>query len=110
MDEILYGGGQSVPVRAGDQPDESNVISDMFFIAPEAILASDFESIVMKPIKIGEELEPVVYAMITFKGKVNNENRLGSFTVLMSTGMMRALFMTMRKQYADVPIEYRTED
>lgn len=110
MDEILYGGGMSVPVRGSDGPDESNVVSDMFFVAPDSLLADAFESVVTKPMKLGEAPRNEVYIMVTFKGRLNNENRLGAVTVVMAPEMMLSLFTTLRKQYGNIPINLRTSD
>lgn len=107
MDEILYGGGQSVPVRAGNQPDESQVISDMFFIAPGTILSNEFEIVATRPIRLEGAPEEEAYVLLTFKGKVNNENKLGAVTVVMAPEMLRALLQSGRQTYSTIPLEHR---
>lgn len=107
MDEILYGGGQSVPVRADDQPDESNVISDMFFVAPGTILSSEFEMVATKPLRLDGSDEEECYVLVTFKGRVNNEKQLGAVTVIMAPEMLRAIIQSGRKTYGTIPLEHR---
>lgn len=107
MDEILYGGGQSVPVRADNQPEEANVVSDMFFIAAGAILSNEFEIIATKPTRLEGSSEEEAYVMITFKGKVNNEKQLAAITVVMRPEMLKAIITTGRSTYATIPIELR---
>lgn len=108
MDEILYGGGQSVPVRAdGNQPDEANVVSEMFFVAPGTILSNEFEIVATKPIRMGEDDEAEVYILVTFKGKVNNENKLGAFTVFMRPEGLIEFTKSARQIYSQIPLEYR---
>lgn len=107
MDEILYGGGQSVPVRASDQPDESQVISDMFFVAPNTILANEFEVVATKPIRLEGAPDDEVYVMMTLKGRVNNEKHLGAVTVIVSPEGAIELNKLIRHTYSKIPLEYR---
>lgn len=110
MDEILYGGGQSVPVRASgqpDQPDESQVISDMFFVAPNTILANEFEVVATKPLRLEGAHEDECYVMMTLKGRMNNEKHLSAVTVIVSPEGAIEFVKLIRHAYSKIPLEHR---
>lgn len=108
-DEIFYG-GESVPVGdPTDQPNEANVVSDMFFVAEGSIVVTEFEAIVTRPTRLEGMTEPKVFFVATCKGRINNQNKLGAFTMIMEPPAMRAFLKSNRELYTRIPLEYRGE-
>lgn len=104
-DEIFYGGEQ-VPV--GD-PDEAEVVSEMFFVAEGSILVTEFEAIVTRPTRLPGLDEPKVFIVATCKGTINNENKLGAFTMIMTPTVAREFLKVNRALYARIPLELRED-
>lgn len=103
-DEVFYG-GTSIPINDG--PDESNVVSDMFFVAPDTLLVDEYEIIATQPIKLGEESEKEVYVLVTYKGRINNEDKLGSLTIIVRPEVIKNMITNFRHTYLAIPVELR---
>jgi hypothetical protein len=56
---------------------------EWFMVAENTILAAEYESVLDDVFKIGSDEHRMEY-LFTFRGKVNNKNEQGSFTVAMS--------------------------
>lgn len=100
FDEMFYGGGQSIP---------SGKDGAMFFVAPDAVLSSELELVATQPVKLEGDKEERVYLLLTFKGRVNNDKRLGSFTAVMSVVGGLNLSRMLRSQIGKIPLEFRTD-
>jgi hypothetical protein len=110
MDEILYGGGQSIPVGDPDsRPDESNVVSDMFFVADGSLIVAEYDMIVTRPVQLEGMTEPGVFFVTTFKGRHNKQKGLAAMTTIMEPRVAKAMLGNMRTLYTRVPLEFRNE-
>lgn len=110
-DEFFYG-GESVPIgdpSADTDPDEAQVVSDMFFVAQGSLLIAEFEAIVTRPTLLSGMDEPKVFVVATFKGRVNNENKLGAVTIIMTPTVAREFLKVNRALYARIPLEHRED-
>jgi hypothetical protein len=104
FDPEIYGGGSLVPVRGGAAD------GTMFFVAPNTVLASEYDAIMSQPFVMGEEAEAKVHLFMTVKGKINNQDKLGAATFVMSLEMAMELIKDIRKLVSEVPMHLRSVD
>jgi hypothetical protein len=56
---------------------------EWFMVAEDTVLAAEYESVIADVSKIGSDEHRMEY-LFTFRGKVNNKDEQGAFTVAMS--------------------------
>lgn len=94
-----------VPIDNGTQE------GDVFFVSDNTILGNEFEIIATRPIEIplpGDKMETASMILVTFRGVVNKDGTLASFTVMMPCSMVRALFAGLKQKFMAIPVEYRS--
>lgn len=103
MDGDLYGGTRVTVSSDGIET------GDLFFISDDAILVSDIEAVVSRPMEFPEiPGEERVYFFLTCKGRKNNSDELGSVTIVLDWPKSADLIKMMRALTARVPLEYRS--
>lgn len=93
-----------VPVDNGTQE------GDVFFVSDSTILGNEFEIIATRPIEIplDGKTETASMIIVTFRGVVNKDGTLASFTVMMPCIMVRALLSGLKQKFLAIPVEYRS--
>lgn len=57
---------------------------EMFAVSDQVVLVEEYETIIGRTSKLGSQEEDQIAYMFTFKGKLNNQDAEGDFTVAMS--------------------------
>lgn len=101
--EIAYQMHQ-VPIDNGTEE------GDVFFVSDNTILGNEFEIIATQPIEIpiDGKTETASMILVTFRGVVNKDGTLSSFTVMMPCLMVRALLSGLKQKFLAIPVEYRS--
>lgn len=105
FDELVFGGGRDVPLKR-----DGKETGEMFFLAEDAILVSEFDLITTQPMTLpGDDTERMYY-ICTLKGRKNNERSLSAITIVLTYGGIRALTAGLRTKMVSTPPDYRVLD